>query len=105
MISLIIAAIASLVWLIGFFYSIAGAALLGAFGFFFIGDVIFYLIWLVVSVLVLLRIWKMYKAVNAGDIATLKATNNILWSILALIFSFVIPGILLILADPMIKQL
>jgi hypothetical protein len=47
----------------------------------------------------------MYKAVNAGDIATLKATSNMLWAIIALIFAGVIPGIMLIIADGPIKQL
>ena len=47
----------------------------------------------------------MYKAVNAGDIATLKATSNMMWAILALIFNGVIPGIMLIISDGPIKQL
>lgn len=57
------------------------------------------------SFLCFLRIWKMYKAVNAGDIATLKATSNMMWAILALIFNGVIPGIMLIISDGPIKQL
>lgn len=64
-----------------------------------------YLVLFAVSVIVFLRIWKMYNAVNAGDIATLKATSNILWAIIALIFAGVIPGIMLIIADGPIKQL
>ena len=55
--------------------------------------------------MVFLRIWKMYKAVNAGDIATLKATSNMMWAIIALIFAGVIPGIMLIISDGPIKQL
>jgi hypothetical protein len=64
-----------------------------------------YLVLFAVSVIVFMRIWKMYNAANAGDIATLKATNNILWSIIALIFAGVIPGIMLIIADGPIRQL
>lgn len=63
------------------------------------------LVFFAFGLIVFLRIWKMYKAVNAGDIATLKATSNILWAIIALIFAGVIPGIMLILADGPIKQL
>ena len=63
------------------------------------------LVLMAVSIIVLLRIWKMYKAVNRGDIATLKATSNILWAIIALIFGGVIPGIMLIISDGPIKQL
>ena len=63
------------------------------------------LVFMVISILVFLRVWKMYKAVNAGDIATLKATSNMLWAIIALIFAGVIPGIMLIISDGPIKQL
>jgi hypothetical protein len=47
----------------------------------------------------------MYNAVNAGDIATLKANSDMVWAIIALIFAGVIPGIMLIIADDPIKQL
>ena len=63
------------------------------------------LIFMVPAFLVFLRIWKMYKAVNAGDLVTLKATSNMMWAIIALIFAGVIPGIMLIISDGPIKQL
>ena len=71
----------------------------------FLVPAIIFLVMMTFSILVFLRVWKMYKAVNAGDIATLKATSNILWAIIALIFAGVIPGIMLILSDGPIKQL
>jgi putative membrane protein len=74
-------------------------------GFFVILPAIVYFVLFAVSVIVFLRIWKMYKAVNAGDIATLKATSNIMWAIIALIFAGVIPGIMLIISDGPIHQL
>ncbi len=74
-------------------------------GFLVILPAIVYLVLFAFSIIVFLRIWKMYKAVNAGDIATLKATSNILWAIIALIFAGVIPGIMLIISDGPIKQL
>jgi hypothetical protein len=95
------------VWIAGALWTIAvfaSAAVYGA-GVFFVLPAIFYLIWFAFSVIVFLRIWKMYKAVNAGDIATLKATNNLVWAVLALIFAGVIPGIMLIIADGPIRQL
>jgi putative membrane protein len=58
-----------------------------------------------IGLIVFLRVWKMYKAVNANDIATLKATSNMMWAIIALIFAGVIPGIMLIISDGPIKQL
>jgi len=66
---------------------------------------IVYLVLFAFSIIVFLRIYKMYKAANAGDIATLKATSNMLWAIIALIFAGVIPGIMLIISDGPIKQL
>jgi putative membrane protein len=74
-------------------------------GFFVVLPAIIYLVLFAFSIIVFLRIYKMYKAANAGDIATLKATSNILWAIIALIFAGVIPGIMLIIADGPIKQL
>jgi putative membrane protein len=74
-------------------------------GIFVLLPAIIYLVLFAVSIIVFLRIYKMYKAANAGDIATLKATSNMLWAIIALIFAGVIPGIMLIIADGPIKQL
>ena len=77
----------------------------GFFAGIFIVEGIVFLILFAISLMCFLRIWKMYKAVNAGDVATLKATSNMLWAILALIFNGVIPGIMLLIADGPIKQL
>ena len=73
-------------------------------GIFMVYAVVF-LVLAVMSFMVFMRVWKMYKAVNAGDIATLKATSNMMWAIIALIFAGVIPGIMLIISDGPIKQL
>jgi putative membrane protein len=85
------------------------AAEFGAFGYGFYAfgliEGIVFLVFLIPAFLVFLRVWKMYKAVNAGDIATLKATSNMMWAIIALIFAGVIPGIMLIISDGPIKQL
>src|SRR5665647_129840 len=73
-------------------------------GIFLVYAVVF-LVFAVMSFMVFMRVWKMYKAVNAGDIATLKATSNMMWAIIALICAGVIPGVMLILSDGPIKQL
>jgi putative membrane protein len=51
------------------------------------------------------RIRKMYVAANTGDVTTLKALNNMMWAILALIFAGVIPGIMLIISFGPINEL
>lgn len=51
------------------------------------------------------RVRKMYTAVNTGDVATLKALNNMMWAILALIFAGVLPGIMLIISFGPINEL
>lgn len=63
------------------------------------------LIFIVPTILVFLRVYKMYNAVNRGDIATLKAMNNMMWAIIALIFSGVIPGVMLIISNGPINEL
>jgi putative membrane protein len=74
-------------------------------GFFMLLPAIIYMVLFAFSIIVFLRVYKMYKAANAGDIATLKATSNMMWAIIALIFAGVIPGIMLIISDGPIKQL
>jgi putative membrane protein len=112
LIAFIFSIIATLAFLIYAFVEIAAFATFSAVFYavgFFAGIFLVYAVVLFVftafSVLCFLRIWKMYKAVNAGDIATLKATSNIMWAVLALIFNGVIPGIMLIISDGPIKQL
>jgi len=62
-------------------------------------------IFLIIDVLVISRTWKMYSAVKNGDIATLKSLNSLGWAIVALIFSGIIPGILLLIAHGRISDL
>ena len=96
-----------IVWIAEALWTIVAFTALSIFGLgiFVLLPAILYFVLFAVSVIVFLRIWKMYKAVNAGDIATLKATSNMLWAIIALIFAGVIPGIMLIISDGPIKQL
>ena len=76
----------------------AASAELGVIGFL---SVVF----LIIDVLVISRTWKMYSAVKNGDIATLKSLNSLGWAIVALIFSGIIPGVLLLIAHGRIEDL
>jgi len=76
----------------------AASAELGVIGFL---SVIF----LIIDVVVISRTWKMYSAVKNGDIATLKSLNSLGWAIVALIFSGIIPGVLLLIAHGRIEDL
>jgi putative membrane protein len=107
LIAFIFAIIFMIVWILLALSTISTFLLFASVGLggFVLVPAIIYLVLFVFSILVFLRIWKMYKAVNAGDIATLKATSNMLWAILALIFAGVIPGIMLIISDGPIKEL
>ncbi|ABP50657.1 MULTISPECIES: hypothetical protein [Pyrobaculum] len=60
---------------------------------------------LVVDAVVLMRIYKMYTAAKNGDISTLKSLNSIGWAIVALLFSGLIPGIMMLLAHSPIERL
>jgi hypothetical protein len=62
-------------------------------------------VFLIIDVLVISRTWKMYSAVQNGDIATLKSLNSLGWAIVALIFSGIIPGVLLLIAHGRIEDL
>jgi putative membrane protein len=63
------------------------------------------LVFFVFALLIFMRVRKMYNAVNSGDIATLKSLNNMMWAILALIFTGVITGIMLLISFGPINEL
>ena len=107
LIAFIFSIIFVIVWIGAALWTLAAFAFLSVVGLgvFVVLPAIVYLVLFAFSIIVFLRIYKMYKAANAGDIATLKATSNMLWAIIALIFAGVIPGIMLIIADGPIKQL
>jgi len=97
--------IATIMAIVPFFYVVAsGAPGTLIIGVFIIYGIIF-LIFFIISIVVTVRIYKMYKAANAGDVATLKSMNSIAWGIIALIFSGLIPGIMLLIAHGTIQQL
>ncbi len=66
---------------------------------------VIFIILLVVDLLVFRRIYKMYKAAKEGDVATLKSLNSVGWAIVALLFSGLIPGIMLLIAHGPIERL
>jgi len=112
LVALIFAIIAAILWivvlgLVGFASAVmseqgivspVASAELGVIGFL---SVIF----LIIDAVVISRTWKMYSAVKNGDIATLKSLNSLGWAIVALIFSGVIPGVLLLIAHGRIEDL
>jgi len=112
LVALIFAIIAAILWivvlgLVGFASAViskqgivspVASAELGVIGFL---SVIF----LIIDVVVISRTWKMYSAVKNGDIATLKSLNSLGWAIVALIFSGIIPGVLLLIAHGRIEDL
>ena len=60
---------------------------------------------LVLSLLVLMRVNTMRSAADSGDIAKLKEMNSVGWAIIALFFAGVIAGILLLVANGAINDL
>ncbi|MGC8979660.1 MAG: SHOCT domain-containing protein [Caldisericum sp.] len=67
--------------------------------------IVVFLILLIPTILVIIRTNKMRIAANKGDIKTLKELNSIGWAIVALIFSGIIPGIMLLVAAGPINSL
>lgn len=64
-----------------------------------------FLVPLVISFLTLRRINRMRHAAEKGDISQLKGLNSVGWAIITLLFSGVIPGILLLIANGPINEL
>jgi uncharacterized membrane protein len=63
------------------------------------------LVFLIPAILVMLRARRLYNAANRSDIPALKATNSVGWAIVGLIFTGVIPGVMLLLAHGLIIDL
>jgi len=105
LIAFIFSLLVEVVWVIAALWYIFVATVFGIFAIFLLVPGIVFLVLFAIGFMCFLRIWKMYKAVNAGDVATLKATSDMMWAVLTLIFNGVIPGIMLIIADGPIKQL
>ena len=66
---------------------------------------IVFLVPLILSVLVLMRINQMRSAAERGDIAKLKELNSVGWAIIGLLFSGIITGIMLLIANGAITDL
>lgn len=102
-------------WIIGFLVGLLYyVVVLGIFGVsyltgYFVGIGLIYsvvfLILMIPSILVMRRTGRMYRAVKKGDVNLLKGLNSIGWAIVALIFTGVIPGVMLIIAHGPIEEL
>jgi putative membrane protein len=105
LIAFIFSLIVEIAWIIAAIWYIIVATVLGVFAIVLLVPGIIFLVLFAIGFMCFLRIWRMYNAVNAGDVVTLKATSDMMWAVLTLIFNGVIPGIMLIIADGPIKQL
>jgi len=66
---------------------------------------IIFVVPLILSILVLLRVNTMREAAERGNIVKLKEMNSVGWAIIALFFAGVIPGIMLLVSDGAIDDL
>jgi putative membrane protein len=76
--------------------------------YFALGGLVFGLVYLLLAVVltipVTMRTNRMRSAAYAGDFAALKKLSSTGWAVVALIFSLVIPGIMLLIADGSIRR-
>ncbi len=63
------------------------------------------LIFWIPSYMIMKRTGKLYNAAKRYDVSTLKAYNSTMWAVLALIFTGVIPGILLLMSNGPLSEL
>ncbi|MEM4091400.1 MAG: SHOCT domain-containing protein [Thermoplasmatales archaeon] len=102
--------IAFLVFFVYYFVVLGLLAGLGSyFAGFYIGMgltyAIVFLILMIPSILVMRRIGRMRRAAKNKDVSRLKELNSIGWAIVALIFTGIIPGVLLLIAHEPIDAL
>jgi len=67
--------------------------------------VTFSVIFLMIDFTVIAYATRIYSAADRGDVTALKSLNSLGWAIVALIFSGVIPGVLLLIAYGRIEDL
>ncbi|MGC8579763.1 MAG: SHOCT domain-containing protein [bacterium] len=101
-------------WVIGLLFGIYYLIVLGILGGSYLGSIFFglglmytvvFLILMIPSLFVMNRTNKMRKAADKGDIAKLMKLNSIGWAIVALIFTGIIPGVMLLIAHGPIAEL
>ena len=101
-------------WVILFLYFFVAMFIFGLLGaFYYYGAVaavgfiygIILLVFMIPSIIVMRRSGRLYKAAGRGDIQALKANNSLGWAVVALIFTGVIPGIMLLIAHGPINDL
>lgn len=101
-------------WVILFLYFFVAMFIFGILGaFYYYGAVaavgfiygIILLVFMIPSIIVMRRSGRLYKAAGGGDIQALKANNSLGWAVVALIFTGVIPGIMLLIAHGPINDL
>jgi len=101
-------------WIIGLLVGIYYLIFFGILGGPYVGPVflvtgiiytVVFLILMIPSILVMNRTNRMRKAANKGEIDRLKELNSIGWAIVALIFSGIIPGVMLLIAHGPIEEL
>jgi putative membrane protein len=111
----IFALILLIVWIIAFifylgtFFVVASAPYnpyIGAMvaGYYLIIGIIFFIL-AIPTILVFIHTNRMRNAANRGDLVQLKGLNSIGWAIVALIFSGVIPGVMLLVVHSPIESL
>jgi len=66
---------------------------------------VIFIVPLVLSLVVLMRINSMRSAAESGDIAKLKANNSLGWAIIGLLFAGIITGIMMLIAYGSINDL
>ena len=66
---------------------------------------ILFLVFAVPTILVFVRLNRMKRAADEGNVGALKGLNSIGWAIVALIFAGIIPGIMLLVAHGPIEEL
>lgn len=85
-----------------------GAAFAPAVGAIVAGGVVWLLFWgsfLTLDLLVLMRVNRMRRATESGDAKALQNLDSIGWAIAALIFSGIVPGVMLLVATGPIRSL
>jgi hypothetical protein len=116
----IFALLALIGWIIGFLWelaigisiamSMASMPYVGLFSaglfssLFFIGGILFFIL-MIPTILVFQRTGRMRSAAIRGDVDELRRLNSVGWAIVALIFSGIIPGIMLLIAHSPIEHL
>lgn len=109
LIARIFSIIITAIWTLVLIYYVLALALSYEYAAYYAGLFLLYiiilLVFLIPSIMATIRSGKIYNAAKRGDVQEMKANDSVAWAVAALVFTGVVPGVMLLVAHGPISEL